>query len=367
VRLGIDARKEWDGGIGRYIRNLINGLLRSEDLGELHAWVKPDSGMLKLVSENFKPHPERARLYGFWEQFSLRIKANRTPIDLFHAPHYVVPIGLKIPLVVTIHDIIHLIFPKSPFHRRYATAQIRHAIRNAAAVITPSSFSLEELQRFFPEAKGKTIAILHGLEDDFFRESSAKDGEIEQTLQLPQRYLLYVGNHKPHKNLEQLLEVCREVFKDDPDLFLCVTGNKGDEGGRLYNAAARLGLEERVRFLGNLENEALQVCYRRALCFVFPSLYEGFGFPPLEAMASGTPVVAYRVASLPEVIGEGGILISEGDGKEFYEAVRLLVENTEARREWGLKGRAHVKKFSWEAAIREHIAVYRKILSQGLV
>ncbi len=367
MRVGIDVRKEWDGGIGRYIRNLVSGLLGSDEIERLHAWAKPDSDLLNLDVGNFKPHLEKARLYGLWEQISLRMKVNRIPLNLFHAPHYVIPIGLKVPLVVTIHDVIHLVFPKSPLHKRYAIAQLRYAIRSAAAVITPSSFSQEELQRFFPEAKGKTIAILHGLEDSFFREPTAGDGEIEQALRLPQRYLLYVGNHKPHKNLEQLLEVCREIFKDDPDLFLCVTGNKGDEGGRLYRAAARLGLGERIRFLGNLENDALRVCYRKALCFVFPSLYEGFGFPPLEAMASGTPVVAYRVASLPEVVGEDGILIPKGEVKRFYEVVRLLVGDAEQRKEWGRKGRARAKRFTWESAIGEHLAVYRKILSQGSV
>lgn len=118
-----------------------------------------------------------------------------------------------------------------------------------------------------------------------------------------------------------------------------------------------------MKFLGNLGDDALRACYRYARVFVFPSLHEGFGFPPLEAMACGTPVVAFRIASLPEVIGEGGILVPPRDGKAFYQALVSLLENQEARKSWGERGVIQAGKFRWEHSIREHLSVYQQALS----
>jgi len=367
VRVGIDARKAWDGGIGRYLRNLMAGLLTDGKIEALHAWVKPGMELPMHARDRLKTHVESARLYGLWEQVSLRRKAGRVPIDIFHAPHYIVPLGLQVPLVVTIHDVIHLVFPKSPPHKGYAALQMRIAVNSARAIITPSDFSRRELTRYFPGTAEKTVAIPHGLEPGFFDPPADTDLEIKQRLRLPERYLLYVGNHKPHKNLGQLLDICRELFCRHPDVQLCVTGRREEEGGRLFREVRRLGLESRVRFLGNLDNEALRVSYRNACCLSFPSLYEGFGFPPLEAMACGTPVVAFRVASLPEVIGEGGILVPPGDLKGFHAAVATLLTNDAARAEWREKGRRRASVFRWEDATDRHVEVYRACLSQGSV
>ncbi len=367
MRVGIDARKAWDGGIGRYIRNLFVGLVTSGEVAECHAWFAPGKDFSHPPSNCVKRHEEAARPYGLWEQVALRRKVNRHPLDLFHAPHYIVPVGVTPPLIVTIHDVIHLIFPKSFLHKRFALFQIGIAVRNATTIITPSDFSRRELIRYFPEAGNKTVAILHGLEPSFFAPRSEEDERIRRTLNLPERFMLYVGNHKAHKNLGWLLRVCRQIFADFPDVFLCVTGDKEDEGGRLFQTARWLGLEARVKFLGILENEALQACYRNALCFVFPSLYEGFGFPPLEAMACGTPVVAFRVASLPEVVGEGGILVPKGDGEEFGRAVVTLLKDGETRRQWGEKGREQARRFRWEEAVAQHLHVYRRAMTRGSV
>jgi len=367
VRIGIDVRKEWDGGIGRYIRNLVSGLESAGEVEKLHVWAKPGSRMFHRHSERFYPHVEKAGLYRIWEQVSLARKVKRVDIDLYHEPHYVIPFSTGVPLIVTVHDVIHLVFPKGPLYRIYAALQMGHAVRNARAIITPSEFSRRELIRFFPKAAGKTFPILHGLEASFSPESTGEDERIKQMLGLPEAYLFYVGNHKPHKNLLQLLDICREVFKRYPMFFLCLTGNKEDEGGAVNSAASQHGFENRVRFLGDLDNETLQVCYRHARVFVFPSLYEGFGFPPLEAMACGTPVVAFRVASLPEVIGDGGILVPPQDGKAFYDALTFLLQDSEARSAWGTKGVLRARKFRWEHSLHEHLSLYHRVLSGPLV
>ena len=362
MRIGIDVRKEWDGGIGRYIRNLMEGLLKSEEVTELHAWAKPDSGILRRGERKLISDAENAGLYRIYEQISLRKKVHQASVDLFHSPHYIVPFSLRIPLIVTVHDIIHLVFPKNFLHQWFARMQIGYAVRSARVIITPSAFSKNELARYFPGAEGKTIPILHGLEPAFSPNPIEGEAEIKQKLNLPERYLFYVGNHKSHKNLGSLLEICREIFREDKEVVLCVTGEKEDEGGSLYKTAVRLGVEQRLRFLGTLENDALRVFYRNALCFIFPSLYEGFGFPPLEAMACGTPVVAFRVASLPEVVGEGGILVPKGDMKGFYEAIQTLLKEDGMRRTWMEKGLNQAKKFKWDDAIEKHVKVYKKAL-----
>ncbi len=367
MRIGIDARKEWDGGIGRYIRNLVSGLEGEDEITQVHAWVKPGSEMFRKGFGSLRPHVERAGLYSLWEQVSLGQKIRRFVMDLFHEPHYVIPLFLRIPLIVTIHDIIHLVFPRTPVHKLYAYKQIRYAVRRARVIITPSEFSRRELIKNFPEVENKCVVIFHGLEAFFSPEPTERDKEIKDDLKLPDSFLFYVGNHKPHKNLQQLLEVCREIFKGFPDLHLCLTGARGDEGGTVYRTACRYGIEHRVRFLGKLENEALSTCYRHARVFVFPSLYEGFGFPPLEAMACGTPVVAFATASLPEVIGKGGLLVQPRDGKAFYQALFSILEREDLRRSWGEKGLVQARKFRWERSIREHLSIYRQVLSESSV
>ena len=362
MRIGIDARKEWDGGIGRYIRNLLQGLHAEDSIALMHLWVKPESERLNWWTERLIPHVEGAGLYSLWEQVSLGRKVRKVDVDLFHSPHYVAPFFLRVPLVVTIHDIIHLIFPRSPLHRAYARRQIGYAARKARILIMPSEFSRREVIRYFPEAEGKSVSILHGLEPFFSVGPTANDAEIQRTLSLPETFLFYVGNHKPHKNISQLLEISREVFKDFPDLFLCLTGNREDENEAVYRAARRYGVEDRVRFLGTLNNEALRACYRKARVFVFPSLYEGFGFPPLEAMACGVPVLAFRVASLPEVMEEGGILVDRGDGRAFYQALVTLLTDEEAWHSWREKGLRQARKFRWDRAIHAHLKAYRSAL-----
>ncbi len=363
MRLGIDVRKAWDGGIGRYIRNLVEGLLPLGVVQKIHLWHRPGDPFLKGEHNKVVRHVEKAVPYRFFEQVSLRRKINEADLDLFFSPHYVVPIGLKMPLAVMIHDVIHLVFPKSLFHRGYALTQMGHAIRTARVILTPSEFSRREILRFFPQASGKIYAIPHGLEASFSGGPIEGEEGIVRRLKLPERYLFYVGNHKSHKNLFQLLEICQKLFERFSDLYLCLTGDETEEGGNLLREIRRRGIQERVRFLGTLDNEALRVGYRNALCFVFPSLYEGFGFPPLEAMACGTPVVAFRVASLPEVVGEGGLLVRRGDSKEFYEAVRMMVEREEFRREWGERGKQKAAEFRWEASIAKHIEIFQRVLS----
>ncbi len=367
VRIGIDARKEWDGGIGRYLRNLLHGLTNDGSVTRLHLWVKPDSARLRIRTERIHPHVERAGLYSLGEQISLGWKIRRTDLDLFHAPHYVVPFFLKIPLVVTIHDIIHLAFPKSSLHKIYASRQLGFAVRRAKALIMPSEFSRKEVIRHFPRAAEKSVSILHGIEPFFCPGPTEEDEKIRRSLNLPTAYLLYVGNHKPHKNLSQLLEVCREIFREFSDLFLCVTGNREDENGALEKMARRHGIRDRLRFLGTLDNEALRTCYRAAKVFAFPSLYEGFGFPPLEAMACGVPVVAFRTASLPEVVGNGGILVKPGDGRGFYEALRTMLRDAHAWCDWRERGLAQARRFRWERAIEAHMETYRLALKNSSV
>ena len=364
MKIGIDVRKERDGGIGRYIRNLVSGLLLL-DTDDVFAWSKPSGKFQELNHHRFYPRIEKAGLYSVFEQVSLARKVNRSPVDIFHAPHYIVPVWLKPPSVVTIHDVIHLVYPKSLLHKSYAYFQIKHVIKTAGAVITPSFFSKRELIRLFPGASDKTVVIKYGIEEVFAQRSGRTTREEEKQLQLPANYLFYAGNHKPHKNLNQLLEICEELFKKYPELFLVLTGSRESEQGAVYRKAKQLGIEEKVRFTGDLDNDALVACYSRALVFVFPSLYEGFGFPPLEAMACQTPVVAFDVATMPEVVGDGGILVSRGDGAAFFRAVDRLVSDPVLRHQWGKRGKERARIFQWDQTVREHVDVYQKVLKES--
>ena len=353
MRIGIDARKIDDTGIGRYIENLARALPRIDARNEYVLFLPPgreldDSypkGRLTTVVET-------ARNYSLAEHWSLPLKARALALDLYHAPHYVLPLLLSRRCVVTVHDIIHLREPSfGAAARAYARFMIGSAARRAERVITVSGHTKRELVEVIGAAEKKITVIPPGGGDDFARPGEAALQSALAALGIQPGYFLFVGSDRPHKNLKAVAGVMRAA----PDARFVVAGRARDPSRAMF-----AGMENRVMFIGQVDKPALAALYSGAAALLFPSYHEGFGLPPLEAMACGTPVVASNRAPIPEVTGGAALLLDPDDHTGMARALVPLRDDAAARAAMVEKGIARARLFSWEEMARRTLAVYEE-------
>ena len=367
MRIGIDARKLHDFGIGTYIRNLLRHLARIDGQTEFVIFCRPeDRETLAAVGENFRPVPESSGNYSLAEQVKIPWAIRREGVTLFHAPHYVLPPLVGCRSVVTIHDVIHLMFPQYLPNRlalSYAKWSITQAARRATRVMTVSESSKRDILRFVDTEPGKIDVIYNAYDERFAIEPrEAEVVRVRERYQLTDEFVLYAGNVKPHKNLERLIDAFALVRKRGLDhLKLVLIGDEISKYTALRRAVHQHQLHKYVRFLGYLPEETLAVMYRLAGVFVFPSLYEGFGLPPLEAMASGTPVVTSNVSSLPEVCGDAAVLVDPHDPQAIADGIYRVLSDERLRREMVHKGIARAGQFSWEQSVRRVRQIYGEV------
>ena len=370
MRIGIDARKLHDFGIGTYIRNLLRHLARIDRETEFVVFCRPgDAAQISTLGENFRGVPETAGNYSISEQLRLPMAARREGVALFHAPHYVLPPLLGCKSVVTIHDCIHLMFPQYLPNRMalaYASTSIRLAARRATRVLTVSESSKRDILRFVPVPPEKIDVIYNAYDERFGIEPAEEEVvRVRERYQLTDEFVLYAGNVKPHKNLERLIEAFDLVRRRGlPHLKLVLIGDDISRYTALRRAVHRHQLHKYVRFLGYMPEETLAVMYRLAAVFVFPSLYEGFGLPPIEAMASGTPVVTSNVSSLPEVAGDAALLVDPYDPAAIADGIDRVLRDESLRRDLRVKGLARAKQFSWESSVRRVHDIYMQAVAE---
>jgi len=369
VRIAIDARKLRDYGIGTYVRNLLRQLARQDHATEyLVLCQEPDCATVPKLGENFRAIPERAGAYSMREQVTVPLDLRREGANLFHAPHYVLPPLTPCRSVVTIHDCIHLRFPQylpSRIGYAYARASLWTATHRAAKVMTVSEASKRDILRYFHVPESRIDVIYNAIDDRFWEEPSADDiGRVRERYQLNAPFVLYAGNIKPHKNLERLIEAFH-LLRQDPslkDVQLLIIGDEISKYASLRRAVHRHKLHKYVRFFGFVPDQTLAALYRLAAVFVFPSLYEGFGLPPLEAMASGTPVITSNVSSLPEVVGDAALMIDPYDPGAIAAAMRRVLEDSSLRADLRMRGLARAREFSWERSIRRVREIYAEVM-----
>ncbi|PYQ88563.1 MAG: glycosyltransferase family 1 protein [Acidobacteria bacterium] len=367
VRIGIDARKLHDFSIGTYIRNLLRQLARLDRQTEFVVLCRPeDRETLSSLGENFRVVTETSGNYSVAEQLKIPIALRREGVTLFHAPHYVLPPLVHCRSVVTIHDCIHLMFPQYLPNRvalAYARTSIRLAARRATRVLTVSESSKRDILRFVDTEPDKIDVIYNAFDDRFGVEPREEDVvRVRERYQLGDEFVLYAGNVKPHKNLERLIQAFNAVRKRGLDhLKLVLIGDEISKYAALRRAVHHHQLHKYVRFLGYLPEETLAVMYRLAAVFVFPSLYEGFGLPPLEAMASGTPVVTSNLSSLPEVVGDAAMLVDPYDPQAIADGMQRVLTDERLRRELRTKGLARARQFSWETSVRRVREIYGEV------
>src|SRR5688500_12973439 len=373
MRIAIDARKLRDFGIGTYIRNILTELSRLDRTNEYVVLCRPDdldSG--DVLGRNFRMVPETAPTYSLSEQFRIPLALWREGVTLFHAPHYVLPPLVRCPSVVTIHDCIHLMFPQylpSRLALTYARGSITLASRRATRVLTVSESSKRDILRFVDVPAGKIDVIYNAYDERFGVEPREEDViRVRERYQLHDEFVLYAGNVKPHKNLERLIQAFYLVRKRGLDrLKLVLIGDEISRYAALRRAVHQHQLHKYVRFLGYMPESTLAVMYRLAGVFVFPSLYEGFGLPPLEAMASGTPVVTSNVSSLPEVAGDAAVLVDPYDPQAIADGIYRVRSDTGFQSDLRNRGLARARQFSWETSVRRVWDIYHEVAAEPVV
>jgi len=369
VRIAIDARKLRDYGIGTYVRNLLRHLARIDRTTEYVLFTQPaDIELATDLGENFRTVVERAGAYSIREQLNIPLDLRREGIDLFHAPHYVLPPLTPCKAVVTIHDCIHLRFPQylpNHFAYAYARSSLWVATHRANRVLTVSEASKRDILRYFRVPEGKIDVIYNAIDERLGEQpTDAEIGRVRERYQLNDPFVLYAGNIKPHKNLERLIEAFHRLRRSGMEhVKLLIIGDEISKYATLRRAVHRHKLHKHVRFFGFVPDKTLAALYRLASVFVFPSLYEGFGLPPLEAMASGTPVITSNVSSLPEVVGDAALLIDPYEPDAIADAMRRVLTEPALAADLRQRGLARVKDFSWERSVARVREIYGEVLA----
>lgn len=350
MRIGLDARKLRDGGIGTYIRGLL-AAFAARPSG--HAFVAfLDSGDAGRAARAGGPIDEvivRAGKYSLAEHLVLPRAARRAGVELFHAPHYTLPLLWNGPSVVTIHDLIHLRFPRfhPPGASLYARAMAGSAARRARLVLTDSAHTRDDVVELFGIPAERTRVIPLGVSEGIAPRAAEAVAVFRRVRSLPADYLLYVGARKRHKNLPLLFEALGAMpAADRPPLVLSGARWRGDDP--LAEVARRHGVEDALHFAGDVSgSEELSLLYSGARLYVHPSLAEGFGLPPLEAMACGVPVLASNAGSLPEVLGDAARLLPPHGAGAWAHAIADLVGDGGRRGEMVRCGLERARAFTF--------------------
>ena len=370
MRVAIDVRKLHDFGIGTYIRNIVRELARFDrETDYVLICQDADREAARSLGENFRTSVDSSGPYSIREQLSLPLTLVRTRAHVFHEPHYVLPPLTPCRSVVTIHDCIHLRFPQYLPKRgalAYARAQMGSAARRSHRILTVSEASKRDILYYFSVPPEKITVIPNAIDERFSTEPAEDDvRRVTERYQLDGDFVLYVGNVKPHKNVERLIDAFQLVRQSGLDeLKLVIIGDEISKYAALRRAVHRSNLHKYVRFLGFLPDELLAIVYRLASVFVFPSLYEGFGLPPLEAMACGTPVVTSNVSSLPEVTGDAALLVDPTDTNEIAHAMKRVLTDPALHADLRARGLARARQFSWERSARQIRDIYLEVAAQ---
>jgi glycosyltransferase involved in cell wall biosynthesis len=360
--IGIDARKLGEFGIGTSVRNLVRALARLDD--ENHYVLFVGRQTLDGLPENFHAVAERSPVYSVRELVALSWRLFRLRLDLYHATHYVLPAVLPCPTVVTIHDIIHLLYPEFLPGRLaflYAQRMIRRALTRGTRVIAVSQNTKTDLMDYF-DVDGRKIRVIYNGVEEVYRQRLPA-AELERwlrQLELRQPYLLFVGNPKPHKNLENMVRAyaraqARQPF---PAALVCVGSRDEGQDFKLRLLAEQLGVGDRLQLVGHIAAEALPAVYQGASLFLYPTLYEGFGLPVVEAMAAGVPVVTSNNSALREIAEGYAHLVDPLDVEALGDAILRCVTDAEYRESLARLGTRRAADFRWDRTAEKTREVY---------
>jgi len=369
-KIGIDARKLTDFGIGTYIGQLLRGLAEIDQQNDyvVFTGMKHKHELLDLPP-NFLILPERSPVYSVRELFVLSWRIFRLKLDLYHATHYVLPGIVPCRAVVTIHDIIHLLYPEflpNPLAFVYAQTMIKRSLVRGDRIIADSQNTKTDLMNYF-DVRGRKIRVVYpGVSGNFRRQISEDDRKSAlKKLGVDRKYLLFVGNPKPHKNLDNVVKAyARALEIGDFEADLVCVGDREGAAFKIRQRAEQLGVGGRIRLLGYVDEEVLPAIYQGALGFIYPTLYEGFGLPVVEAMASGVPVITSGTSALKEVAEGYADLVDPLDVEALAKSIHRLVNDDEHRLSLAKLGLKRSADFDWTRTAEQTLKVYMSALGQ---
>ncbi len=370
----MDIRRVGDFGVGTYTRNIIRALARKDhDTSYLLIGRRAQFDEFGRLPENFQLEEYAAEPGSPRTHFHLPAVLAQRGVDILHMPWFYAPAIVPCRLVITVHDLTDLVYgpgarggPVVQMGRRHFA---RRALVHSSRIITVSQASRRELARVFSIPEGKIEIIYNALDERFDRDPYPHDEvHILERHAVHYPFVLYAGNIRPHKNLARLIEafaVAKAELRGNPEfdhLKLLLIGDELAKHPDLRRAVVRTRVREDVRFLGFVPHPVLRVFYKHARAFLFPSLYEGFGLPPLEAMAHGTPVLTSNVSSLPEVFGDSALLVNPENVFEIARGIRQILTDQELRGRLTAAGRRRVEMYSWDRSAAQLREVYENVM-----
>jgi glycosyltransferase involved in cell wall biosynthesis len=374
VRVAIDIRDITDFGVGTYIRNVVRTLMQLDTQSDYFLIGQPDRiSEVGDLTDNFHFVATSAKEDSPAGYFEFRRLLSENECDLVHIPHLIsVPQYLPCRYVITVHDLLDYMYRAhngTSLRRALHFQCTKRVLKNAARILAVSHFTKNDIERLF-HIPASSVEVIYNAIDERFRQGHTTDADrqlLAERYQVTYPFVMYTGRISPHKNVVRIIEAFSalkaELNKEDrfTDLKLIIIGDEISSHPDLRRTVIRSGVEEDVRFLGFLPIDVLRIFYDLAKVFVFPSLYEGFGLPPLEAMAHGTPVVTSNTSSLPEVVGNAAVLVNPDNVFEIMRATHRVLVDQSLRERLKQRGYEQAARYSWEGSVQRILQVYREV------
>ncbi|HLG71321.1 MAG TPA: glycosyltransferase family 1 protein [Chloroflexota bacterium] len=372
IRVGINAQIVTfragyrQAGVSRFTAQMVRALQERDTGARYSVFVNETARGGFTDSSNMRFHYTRlpagkpvVRI--LWEQMVLPVLAAR--LDVLHCPVNVLPVAAPCPAVLTIHDLTFLRYPERfrAERQRYLATLTRFSARRARRIMTDSANTKRDVAELFGVPPDRIEVVYPGLDDVFHPFEAAEIAEFRGRKGLPEEFLLYVGTLEPRKNVPLLLRAYRLLLARGLERWpLIIGGGRGWMFDDIYREVEQGGLSDHVRFAGYIDPAELPYWYAAATAFVYPSLYEGFGLPALEAMACGTPVVVSNTSSLPEVVGDAGLQVDPTSVDELADALGEVLESKARREQMSAEGLRQAASFTWEKAATQLTDIYRQ-------
>jgi glycosyltransferase involved in cell wall biosynthesis len=372
-RIGFDARKLKDFGIGSYISNLLEAIARRPEAAayRFRVYVRgTERDAVPALPGNFEIVQDDSPGYSISELTRFAWRLLRDRLDLFHATHYVIPPLARARAVVTIHDIIHVLYPQFLPNRLallYARVMMRRALRRADRIITVSYNSKRDLVDYFGIAPARIDVVYNGVASRFQPNLPREERDrVTAKYGLPRPYLLFLGGEKPHKNVRNVIRAFAEARRERAlPHALVLAGPMPKNRSRVEALIAALDVDSRVFRTGVIPEEDLPGLFAGADAFLYPTLYEGFGLPVVEAMACGVPVLTSSTSALQEIAGGYSYLVDPMDVEAIARGIVDLATDPRRRAEFAELGKRRARDFSWDRAAEQTLKIYADALARG--
>ncbi len=380
MKIAVDIRRATEFGAGTYTRNIVRALGKIDQSNDYFLIGAPRTASeIGDLPGNFNVVPLLQSDSTIKGHLEFRHIVKRLGCDIVHVPQlFWIPRTLPCPYVITVHDVVEHMYRarnRSSFRRSLHFQLTRHVLKNAARILAVSNFTKNEIEKLFGIPDDNIDVVYNAIDERFLRGHASENERqaLVERYQVTYPFLLYAGRIGPHKNLVRIIQAFAALKTElerqalFPDLKLIIIGDELSKHPDLRRTVIRSGVQNDVRFMGFVPIEMLRVFYDAAKIFVFPSLYEGFGLQPLEAMAHGTTVVTSNTSSLPEAIGEAAVLVNPENVFEIMRALHRVLIDPVLREEMRRRGYEQVKKYSWGASAQRILQVYEQVATDRRV